>query len=233
MNTFYLKLLVALKVILYFCNIINLAIPMKLSCLICTIVLLAIIGCSEKPLDGNNSIAMFEQGAYPYVVSHEDTYYYTMQSTMADTIELFAVKDLLHLKQNTGKIIWTSTKCEMYHIWSPELHRINNSWYIYFELDNGNTDNHQLYVLENQSDDPMEGEWTLRGPIITDLECNFGIHPTSVIVDGRQYILWSGWQKQRTETETQCIFIAEMENPWTLKSERVLISKPEFEWERQ
>ena len=176
---------------------------------------------------------MFEQGAYPYVVSHEDTYYYTMQSTMADTIELFAVKDLLHLKQNTGKIIWTSTKCEMYHIWSPELHRINNSWYIYFELDNGNTDNHQLYVLENQSDDPMEGEWTLRGPIITDLECNFGIHPTSVIVDGRQYILWSGWQKQRTETETQCIFIAEMENPWTLKSERVLISKPEFEWERQ
>ncbi len=196
-------------------------------------VLLVTLGCTEKHHNYNSSIPILDEGAYPYVIYHDDTYYFTMQSTMADTIELHAVKELQHLTNNTGKIIWTSTQCGMYHIWSPELHRINNSWYIYFELDNGNTDNHQLYVLENPSNDPMEGEWTLHGPIITDLDCNFGIHPTSVIVGSRQYILWSGWQKQRTETETQCIFIAEMENPWTLKSERVLISKPELEWERQ
>jgi GH43 family beta-xylosidase len=46
-------------------------------------------------------------------------------------------------------------------------------------------------------------------------------------------MVWSGWQTCRIEVETQCIYIAKMENPWTLKSERVLISQPELEWERQ
>ena len=31
----------------------------------------------------------------------------------------------------------------------------------------------------------------------------------------------------------QCIYIAEMKNPWTLASERVMISRPEYEWECQ
>ena len=31
----------------------------------------------------------------------------------------------------------------------------------------------------------------------------------------------------------QCIYIARMKDPWTLDSPRVLISKPEYEWERQ
>ena len=44
---------------------------------------------------------------------------------------------------------------------------------------------------------------------------------------------WSGWQSRRVSTEHQCIYIAKMKNPWTLESDRVLLSKPEFEWERQ
>lgn len=45
-------------------------------------------------------------------------------------------------------------------------------------------------------------------------------------------MVWSGWQTRRVDTETQCIYIARMKNPWILDSERVLISKPELEWER-
>lgn len=40
-------------------------------------------------------------------------------------------------------------------------------------------------------------------------------------------------QSRRVSTEHQCIYIAKMKNPWTLESDRVLLSKPEFEWERQ
>jgi len=44
---------------------------------------------------------------------------------------------------------------------------------------------------------------------------------------------WSGWQSRRVTIENQCIYIAKMKNPWTLASDRVLLSKPEYEWERQ
>ena len=121
----------------------------------------------------------------------------------------------------------------LHHIWSPELHRLAGKWYLYFEADAGNTDNHQLYVLENTSENPMEGEYRMKGAIKTNDEWNFGLHPTSIVVRGQQYLLWSGWQHRRSETETQCIYIARMQNPWTLSSERVLLSMPELEWERQ
>ena len=47
------------------------------------------------------------------------------------------------------------------------------------------------------------------------------------------YLLWSGWPNRRIGSETQCIYIARMENPWTLATKRVMISQPEYEWERQ
>ena len=75
----------------------------------------------------------------------------------------------------------------------------------------------------------MDGPW----PHHHNDEWNFGIHPTSLTVGQKQFLLWSGWPKRRLESETQCIFIAEMENPWTLKSRRVMISMPQYEWERQ
>jgi len=46
-------------------------------------------------------------------------------------------------------------------------------------------------------------------------------------------MIWCGWQKRRIDSETQCIYIATMKNPWTLSSDRILISKPEYEWECQ
>ena len=50
---------------------------------------------------------------------------------------------------------------------------------------------------------------------------------------GKRYLIWCGWQKRRVYQENQCIYIAEMENPWTLASDRILISEPEYEWECQ
>lgn len=194
---------------------------------------ITLISCKENaPADDHENV-IFHHGAYPYVTEYKGVYYYTMQTEQVDTIAIYASSDIENLARGTYKIILTSADNGKSHFYSPELHRINNKWYLYFEGDNGNTDNHHLYVLENESDNPLEGTWTQHGPIITNDEWNFGIHPSSFVIDGRQYLLWSGWQKQRTENETQCIFIAEMENPWTLKSERTMISMPQYEWERQ
>lgn len=178
------------------------------------------------------SSVIFEEGCYPYATLWQGRYYYTMQETEADRIVLYEAQAPENLSRENSKTVWKVDS--LHHIWSPELHRIFSKWYLYFEADDdGNTDNHQLYVLENASDNPMDGEFKMKGAIKTNEEWNFGLHPTSIIVKGQQYLLWSGWQQRRSETETQCIYIARMENPWTLSSERVLLSKPEFEWERQ
>lgn len=190
--------------------------------------------CSERDSAGQPSTILMGQGSYPFATVYGDTYYFIIQSSRGDSINLHATPDLRNLAAGECKTIVTSAQSGMCNIWSPELHRIDDKWYIYFEADDGlNTDNHQVYAYENPNVDPMKGEWTLRGPIITNAEWNFGIHPTTFTVGGRQYLLWSGWPKRRTESETQCIYIAEMENPWTPRSDRVMISSPVYEWERQ
>lgn len=200
----------------------------KLAFLLC-LFLAACIG-SHSP-GGDSVQTLFQQGSYPYATFWQGNYYYTMQPPEADDIVIYSSTDLLRISEGTQRSVWHVDS--MQHIWSPELHRVGSKWYIYFEADDGNTDNHQLYVLENSSDDPMKGEFWMKGAIKTNEEWNFGLHPTSIIVKDQQYLLWSGWEHRRAETETQCLYIARMENPWTLGSTRMLLSKPELEWERQ
>ena len=73
----------------------------------------------------------------------------------------------------------------------------------------------------------------MKGRIPTDKDNNWAIHASTFEHNGQRYMIWCGWQKRRIDSETQCIYIASMENPWTLSSDRVLISKPEYEWESQ
>ena len=121
----------------------------------------------------------------------------------------------------------------MHNLWAPEIHRINDKWYIYYAADDGNTDNHQIYVLENDARTPMEGTFKQKGPIMTNQEWNWGIHASTFVHKGVQYLIWSGWPKRRIMEETQCIYIAKMKNPWTLDGERIMLSSPEYNWERQ
>lgn len=197
------------------------------------ITLLILTACSKSGSEAENHIVIFERGKYPHAVEHNGTFYFLMQSPLSNFISLRRSPTLENIGESDSIVILDSNSTGMQHIWSPEMCRINNNWYIYFEADDGNTDNHQIYVLENTNDIPTDGKWTLHGPIITNSEWNFGIHPSSIVVNDKQYLLWSGWEHRRAETETQCIFIAEMKNPWTLKSQRTLLSTPEYEWERQ
>lgn len=187
---------------------------------------------TDKPA-GDDPITVFEKGTYPRVVKDGDTYYYIMPGEGYPLFSIYSAKNPADLGKSTPTTVWRTDDRNFQHAWSPELHKIDGKWYIYFEADDGNTDNHHIYVLENPSEDPLVGKWTLHEPLMLNEEWNYGIHPSTFVVNGRQYLIWSGWEQRRLETETQCIFIAEMENPWTLKSKRVLLSRPEYEWERQ
>ena len=203
----------------------------NITILIGWLIILANVSCSRQLKPQELPIVVFQNACYPHVQFWQGNYYATIQPQSGDSIILYTSSDPAQLSTGRSRCVFHDS--QMQHIWSPELHRLNSKWYIYFEADDGNTDNHQLYVLENSSDYPMQGEFKLKGAIKTNEEWNFGLHPTSIVVRGQQYLIWSGWQHRRSETETQCIFIARMQNPWTLESERVLLSQPELEWERQ
>ncbi|MCH5219152.1 MAG: family 43 glycosylhydrolase [Muribaculaceae bacterium] len=204
---------------------------MKILVYIAALCLIFLSGCSKKAETvSQQPTLLFEGAAYPNITFHNGKYYFTCQSP---DINLYVADNIDSLATASPIVILNGAENGMMNIWSPEISRIGDKWYIYFEADDGNTDNHQLYVLENTEEDPLEGEWSLHGPIITNEEWNFGIHPSTFNIGERQFLLWSGWEHRRAETETQCIFIAEMENPWTLKSGRVLLSRPQYEWERQ
>lgn len=196
------------------------------------ILLLLTISCTEKAQEQPSSALLFKGREYPFATLVDGTYYYTMQS-LDDNIYLYQTNDLAALPTCTPKVVWSPDSLKLRHFWAPEIYRLGGVWYIYFEADDGNTDNHQLYVLENTAADPMQGEWVMKGALHTNDDWNFGLHPNILSVKGELYLLWSGWPKRRVEHETQCIYIAHLANPWTVDSERVMLSQPEYEWERQ
>lgn len=204
-------------------------------------VLLLCFACSNKSPEKKNKVVngdsytnpLLPSGTDPSAVFHNGVYYY-MQGAGIDKLVICKTPDITDLEHADRKIVWVPDQpAYSSNLWGAELHRLNNKWYIYFAADDGNMDNHQIYVLENSSADPMEGEFKMKGAIKTNEEWNWGIHATTFEHAGVQYLLWSGWPKRRISTETQCLYIAAMSNPWTLSSPRIKISEPEYEWERQ
>ena len=191
----------------------------------------AIFSKNPDDLKGTFTNPLCNYGPDPWALFHNNTYYY--MHTMIDSLVLWKTKDVTDIRNAEKKTIWIPTDPSNKHnLWAPEIHNIKGKWYIYYAADDGNSDNHQLYVLENANKDPFEGDFVMKGRISTDKDNNWAIDGSLFEHKGGLYMVWSGWQTRRIDTETQCIYIAKMENPWTLGSERVVISKPELEWER-
>ncbi|MCD8270233.1 MAG: glycoside hydrolase family 43 protein [Parabacteroides sp.] len=174
---------------------------------------------------------LLSSGPDPWALWHDSCYYYV--NTSQDCIVLKRTKDITDLRNAESKTVWRPDQPSYAKdVWAPEIHFLNGKWYLLFAADDGNTDNHQLYCAENTSADPFKGEFKMKGRVSTDKDNNWAIDGTYLEHNGKLYMFWSGWKTRRVSTETQCIWIAEMENPWTLKSERIKISEPELEWER-
>lgn len=212
---------------------------MKINLCLTLLLVLLNISCSSKQTGNKDDAEMgtyvnplFTEGANPNAIFHNGMYYYTHETY--GRITLWVTPDITDMPHAVCKEVWIPTDPSNSHnLWNPEIRFINNKWYIYFAADDGNTDNHQLYVIENDSPDPMQGEFKMKGVIMTNPEWNWGIHPSVFEHKGQLYLLWSGWPSRRIDSETQCIYIASMKDPWTLDSKRVMISQPEYEWERQ
>jgi GH43 family beta-xylosidase len=147
----------------------------------------------------NTSYPFISQyGADPWVIKHPtNNWYYATKSTQVDVV-IWRSRYLTTLDIAESKIVWTpnnTTACR--DIWAPELHLIQQKWYIYFAATtcDGNNARHRMFVLENDNEDPFQGEFQFRGQL-TDATNKWAIdgtvfeHP----VMNELYFIWSGWE---------------------------------------
>lgn len=176
------------------------------------------------------------QRADPYVIRYKGEYYFTGSHPDYDRIILRKAKHLADLQTAEEVTIWKKheTGPTSHLIWAPELHRVNNKWYIYFgaapnDRIDDDTFNHRVFCLENADEDPMSDNWVERGQVDTGWE-SFALDATSFILNGDQYLVW-GQQDFDIDSHSN-LYIARMENPWTLATKPVMLAKPEFDWEK-
>jgi GH43 family beta-xylosidase len=172
---------------------------------------------------------LLASGADPWVMQWEGNYYY--MNTTGANLTIWRTGDITDLKHAEVKVVWTPPDSGPYshEIWAPELHRLANSWYVYFAADAGSNESHRLWVLENTSPDPLKGTWQMKGKL-SGPEDWWAIDPSVFEHKGQAYVIWSGWNGPTNGS--QKIFIARLLNPWTLGSKPVAISAPEFPWEK-
>jgi len=171
------------------------------------------------------------------VYKHTDGYYYFTASVPEyDRIEVRRSRTIQGLAQGEVSVAWRKyeTGPMSANIWAPEIHFIDGKWYIYFaaarttETQDGLFD-HRMFVLENASANPLEGEWVEKGQIITEWE-SFALDATSFNHKGTQYLVWA--QKDPSIKGNSNLYIAPLANPWTLGAKQVMITTPEYEWEK-
>jgi len=198
-----------------------------------TVVIFSLLSAQEPALaqaaQGTFTNPILPSGPDPWV-TFRDGYYYYMHTT-GRNLTVWKTRSLADLGSAEKKLVWTppaSGPCSR-DIWAPELHFLQGKWYIYFAADDGANRSHRMWVVENPSADPLEGEWTLKGKV-ADADDRWAIDGSVFESGKRMYMVWSGWEGE--SNGRQSIYIGELANPWTLKGKRVRLSMPEYPWEK-
>ena len=179
------------------------------------------------------------QRADPYVYRHTDgNYYFTASIPAYDRIVLRRSETLAGLKDAEEVTVWEKHKEGIMseHIWAPELHYLDGKWYIYFA--GGDKDDIwaiRPYVLECADTDPLTGAWTEKGKMGRADADEFSFEAFSLDATvfenkGKHYYVWA--EKVGVGKQISNLYIGEMETPYKLKTVQVLLTSPDYDWER-
>ena len=185
----------------------------------------------SQAIEFNNPIA--EQRADPWVHKTDAGEYYLIATVPEyDRIVIRKSNSINGLKEAKEKEVWHKheTGIMANHIWAPELHKIDGKWYIYFAAGEAeNKWNIRIWVLSNPSADPMQGKWTEEGQLKTKTE-SFSLDATTFVHNGKRYLIWA--QNVRGGDHGTALVLSEMKNPTTLTGPEIILTEPEFSWER-
>ncbi|TMW59963.1 hypothetical protein Poli38472_000005 [Pythium oligandrum] len=176
----------------------------------------------------------------PHVTYYGGFYYYTgtARPEEGSIVMLHRAKTLQEIKYSPTQTVWSEQQsvavggpCCYY--WAPELHRIDNKWYIYFSaVQRAGQEEikwHRNYVIENTNSDPFVGTWTYKGQLKDSQNDFWAIDATILQLRGTNYILYSGHADN--DHSLQRIYISKLENPWTQVPGRTMITEPQYSFE--
>jgi GH43 family beta-xylosidase len=166
-------------------------------------------------------------GQDPWVNYWKGNYYFCQSET--NVVWISKSQFLEKIGRAPRKIVWQPPRNTSYseELWAPELHFLNERWYIYVAADDGDNIDHRMYVLQGGA--TPEAPFALKGKIATP-DNLWAIDGTVLqMPDGRLFFLWSGHETQNSHTQN--LYIAPMRDPWTISGERVCISRPHYDWE--
>ena len=178
--------------------------------------------------------------ADPYVVkdASSGSYYFTASVPAYDSIVLRKSDTLAGLAQAEETVIWQKHESGPMskHVWAPEMHFLFGKWYIYFAA--GEKDDIwkiRPYVLECQGPDPMKDAWVELGKMQRADEDEFSFEAFSLDATifenkGTYYYIWA--EKTGVGRQISNLYIAQMESANKLKTVQVLLTTPDYDWER-
>ena len=187
-----------------------------------------------------NNSPFIPQRADPYVYRHTDgSYYFTASVPAYDRIVLRHADSLAGLANAPEETVWMKHESgEMSrHIWAPELHWLDGKWFLYFAA--GEQDDMwkiRPFVLECTGKDPMTDAWVERGKMqrsdddIYSFEA-FSLDATVFENKGERYFVWA--EKVSVGIQISNLYIAKMASPTKLATAQVLLTTPDYPWERR
>jgi GH43 family beta-xylosidase len=202
------------------------------------ILLMTCCTCSKKTTTtGNPPVVndstftnpILSSGPDPWVIQMDTNYYYT--NTFGNRVAIYKTGRMSQLNKASPVTVWSPPATGPYskEIWAPEIHFLQNKWYMYFAADDGNNANHRIYVLENDGADPQSSNWVLKGKV-NDPSDKWAIDASVFDYNAQSYLIWSGWEGD--VDGRQDIYIGKLSNPWTITGNRVMISTPTYTWEK-
>ncbi len=220
---------------------------------------LFVSGCAAGPSSGPTSIPVAVEalesagspvtfqnplntsGPDPWMTYYEGNYYLAPTTwggasvglTMRKAPTIAALKDAVPVQ------VWQdSTPSRSSNYWAPEFFLLDGPnglrWYGYFTGGPSDCcDGQRIHVIESAGTDPL-GPYTYKAQL-KDSNDGWAIDTSVLQLKGSLYLLFSAFEGSDISaiTNNQNIYIAPMSDPWTLAGDRVLISSPTYEWERQ
>src|SRR5678816_909853 len=112
----------------------------KQSRIIICLLLSAFCSCSAQKTFTN---PLLPSGADPWSIYENGFYYYT--HTLGNKLVIWKTKNIAQLKTAVADTVFIPPPGTSYskQLWAPEIHFIQNKWYIYFAADNERNENHR------------------------------------------------------------------------------------------
>lgn len=178
------------------------------------------------------------QRADPYILRWEGGCYFTASVPAYDRIVLRYAPTLSGLREAPERTLWVKHESgpQSIHIWAPELHRIDGAWYIYYAAgDKDDVWEIRPYVLHCTGDDPMADPWEELGPMQPAPDDPFSFRAFSLDATvfenrGQRYMVWA--EKVGVGKQISNLYIARMATPTRLATVQVLLTTPDYDWER-